>query len=70
MQDTELSKIWNILSSFLPNVGIASENLTPFIEEAKKQQERIYKNMPVEKTTESTEAEQPAEENRENSGER
>ena len=70
MQDTEISKIWNILSALLPKIGIDSDNLTPFIEEAKKQQERIYKNMPVEKTTESTEAEQPAEENRKNSGER
>jgi len=43
LDDEELKKYWRVFSEILPLAGINPENLTPLIEETKKQMEKIKK---------------------------
>ncbi|MBN1290607.1 MAG: DUF2169 domain-containing protein [Candidatus Latescibacteria bacterium] len=44
-QDPEMSRIWNILFAVLPGVGISPEDISPLIQEVKRQQDRINNNI-------------------------
>jgi uncharacterized protein YjbI with pentapeptide repeats len=48
----ELAQLWEVTSALLPKMGLDPENLTPLIEQAKKQKEKIDKQLGIAPKTE------------------
>jgi uncharacterized protein YjbI with pentapeptide repeats len=47
VESDELKQLWEVTSTLLPKMGLDPEDLTPLIEQAKKQQEKINKQLGI-----------------------
>ncbi len=59
MKAPEMASLLGVMAAFMPKIGIDPENLDPFIEETKKQQEKIKKQLGIEEEEELAEEERP-----------
>jgi uncharacterized protein YjbI with pentapeptide repeats len=60
LQSPEMGPFWGILGALMPMVGVDPENLDPFIEVAKKQQEKIKKQLGIADEEEPAKEEKPS----------
>jgi uncharacterized protein YjbI with pentapeptide repeats len=60
MKSPEIATLFSIMGAVIPKMGMDPENLDPFIEEAKKQQEKMKKQMGIEDDEEPAEEEKPS----------